>query len=513
MNTEGTRRWWAVVALALSLLAVGIDATVLNLALPTLATTLHASNSDLQWFVTAYNLVFAVMLLPAGLLGDRFGRKKLLLGALTLFGGASFACAYAGSASGLILARAVLGLGGAFLLPLCLSALPVLFSDAERPRAVTVLLGATVVAYPVGPILGGWLLTNFWWGSVFLLNVPIVAVALLAVAALLPESRSATPPGLDPLGILTSSVALGSLTYGVIAAGENGWGDPGTLSALAMGGAFLGAFVLWEQRQARRPGARPLMDLALFRAARFSWGTILATTVSFAMFGLLFTMPQYFQVVRRADALGAGVRLLPLIGGLIVGGGVGDRLGRRLGAKLTVAFGFGLMAAGLFAGAATGLASGDWFTAAWIAVVGAGLGFAMPTATDAALGSLPADRSGVGSALIQAIRQVGGIFGVALLGLVLQTAYRDRLDVTGLPVALAGAARKGVAAGVAVAQQLQSPALLESARAAFVGGMDLMLAVCGGVALAGAALALAFLPGGAPAVENAPAEGARSEPA
>src|SRR6266516_2322170 len=208
MNMLGMRRWWALGALALALLAVGLDLTVLNLALPTLATDLHASNAQLQWIVDAYSLVLAAMLLPAGLLGDRFGRKKLLLGALAVFGVASLACAYASSADLLIAARAVLGLGAAFIVPLSLSVLPVLFSEEERRTAITITVGATFVAFPIGPILGGWLLTHFWWGSVFLINVPVIALALLAVALLMPESRSAGRPRLDLVGILLSSLGL-----------------------------------------------------------------------------------------------------------------------------------------------------------------------------------------------------------------------------------------------------------------------------------------------------------------
>lgn len=511
MKDYGTRRWWAIVALALSLLTVGVDATVLNLALPTLATALHASNADLQWFVDAYSLVFAAALLPAGLLGDRFGRKKLLLCALVLFGLASLGCAFSTSAGMLIAARAVLAIGGAFLLPLSLSVLPVLFSDQERPTAVTVLTLTTVLAFPIGPILGGWLLTNFWWGSVFLINVPVVALALIAVFVLLPESRSAEAPGLDPIGVVTSSAGLVALTYGVIQAGANGWGDPGTLLILAVGVIALVSFVLWEQRLSGQSGGQPLVDLALFRSASFSWGTILATLVSFAMFGLLFTVPQYFQAVMGTDAMGAGLRLLPLIGGLIVGGGVGNRLGHRAGLKITVALGFTLITVGLLLGATTSVSSGDGFTALWVTVFGGGLGLAMPPAIDAALGTLSAERSGVGSALIQAVRQVGGTFGVALLGAIINSAYRDRLNVAGLPAPAAEAVRASVAGGVAVAHQLGLPSLLASVRSAFVSGMDIMLLVCGGIAAAGIVLALIFLPRRTVKVDEAGAEAVKSE--
>src|SRR6266567_2770575 len=200
MNAEGTRKWWALLALALAVLVVGLDLTVLNLALPTLAADLHASTSDLQWFIDAYTLVLAAVLLPAGLMGDRYGRRKVLLVSIALFGVASIACAYSGSAGALIAARAVLGLGAAAIFPLSLSVLPVLFTPDERPKAIAGVTAAVFISYPVGPILGGWLLDNFWWGSVFLINVPVIALALIAVATLMPESRSEHRPRLDAAG-------------------------------------------------------------------------------------------------------------------------------------------------------------------------------------------------------------------------------------------------------------------------------------------------------------------------
>ena len=291
MGTSESRRWWALGALSLSVLVVGLDLTVLNLALPTLATDLHASTAQLQWIVDAYSLVLAALVLPAGLLGDRFGRKKLLLGALLVFGAASLACAYASSAGALIAARAVLGLGAAFIIPLSLSVLPVLFSEQERQRAITITVGATFVAFPIGPVLGGWLLTHYWWGSVFLINGPVIALALLAVAVLLPESRSLQRRRLDLAGIVMSSLGLAALTYGAIEAGQRGWGDGVALAAMLAGALLLAAFVGWERRVASRPAGQPLVDLTLFGSASFTWGTVLATVVTFALFGLLFAVP------------------------------------------------------------------------------------------------------------------------------------------------------------------------------------------------------------------------------
>ena len=506
MISEATRRWWALIAIAASVLVVGLDLTVLNLALPTLARDLHASTSDLQWFASAYSLALAAALLPAGLLGDRYGRKKLLLIALVVFGVSSAACAYAGSAGALIAARVLLGLGAAAILPLSLSVLPVFFTAEERPKAIAVIMAATFVGYPIGPLLGGWLLDNFWWGSVFLINVPVVAVALAAVAALMPESRAQRRPRMDITGVLGSSAGLAGLTYGFIKAGEDGWGDAAALASIAAGVAVLAAFVAWERRFGRRPTAQPLVELGLFRSAGFTWGTILVTMVAFALFGILFAMPQYFQDVRGFDALGSGLRLLPMIGGMVVGMLVGTRLqtprkdpAGRLGApavtaKSLVTLGFTVVTAALAVGAFTRVHSGTGFAAAWFSVTGLGLGLAMPAAMNAALSALSAERSGAGSALISAMRQVGATIGVAVLGTVLSSAYRGHLDLTGLPAQAAATVRKSIAGGIAVAQQSGSAGLLDTVRAAFVHAMDVMLWVCGGIALAAALLALAFLP-------------------
>jgi MFS transporter, DHA2 family, multidrug resistance protein len=486
-------RWLALAALAVAGVVVGLDLTVLNLALPTLATDLHASAGELQWIVDAYSLVLAAILLPAGLLGDRFGRKRLILAALVLFGAASVVCAYAPSAAALIAARTALGLGAAFIIPLSFSVLPVLFTGRDRARALTVLIGMVMLAFPIGPIVGGWLLTHFWWGSVFLINVPAVLLALIAVAVFMPESRAAKAPRLDPLGVVISSLGLAGVTFGAIEAGQKGWGSVTAVAPLVAGLLALVVFVLWERRGIRRHG-QALLDLSLFRSPSFTWGTVLVTMVTFAMFGLIFTMPQYFQGVLGTDALGSGLRLLPMIGGLIAGGALADRLARFAGAKLTVALGFVFVAGGLLAGATTGTSTGYGFAAAWISTLGVGLGFAMPSAMDAAIGQLSSDRSGVGSAVIQAARQVGGTIGIAILGSLMISAYRSHLDLGGLPAAAAASVRKSLFGGVAVAHQLGSAQLYDSVRGAFVHGMDIMLLVCAVLAVIGMALALAFLP-------------------
>ena len=501
VSTRDPRRWWALGAMSVSLIVVGLDLTVLNVALPTLATELGASTSQLQWIASAYTLVLAALLLPAGLLGDRFGQKRLLIGALVVFGAASTACAFASSPEQLIAARAALGVGAAFLIPLSMSLLNVLFEPGERARAMTIWVMANSLGIPLGPVLGGWLLDHYRWGSVFLINLPLVAVGLVAVALLIPATRGHRSGRIDVPGILLSGAGLVSLTYGFVAAGDRGWADPVTLGCLAAGVVLLVVFWSWQRR-----AVDPLVDLALFRSARFTWGTVLATMASFALMGLLFVLPQLFQAVQGADALITGLRLLPIIGGLLVGAKVAERLAAAAGPRVTVAFGFVLMFVGLVLGAFSDVGDSYGYTAIWVSITGLSIGFTLPPVMDLAIGALTVERSGSGSGLIQALRQVGGTIGVAILGTVLNSAYRNQLDVTGLPPAVADAARDSASGAVAIAAHTNAPALAESARNAFVHGMNATLWTCSAVAAVSFVLALAFLPRRRGAVETEPAE-------
>lgn len=323
----------------------------------------------------------------------------------------------------------------------------------------------------------------------FLINLPFVAIALIAISVLMPESRSSEHRPLDLIGVVSSSIGLVSVTYGVIRAGENGWDDTISIVTLFIGLIILTAFVLWQKRN-----RHALIDLSLFGSKSFTWGSILATLVSFALFGLLFALPQFFQAVGGTDALTTGLRLLPLIGGLIVGAKVSDLLVTAIGSKVNAALGFAVMAAGLMIGSTTDVQTSYGFIAMWITVTGIGLGLALPTAMDAALSALSAERSGIGSALIMALRQVGGAIGVALLGSTLNYSYRSQLDLTGLPNSVVSTVRQSVSAGVAVAHKLNSQELLDNVRNAFIHGEATMLWVCGGIALLGVILTLSFLP-------------------
>jgi EmrB/QacA subfamily drug resistance transporter len=484
-------RWWALVAIAASVLVVGLDLTVLNLALPNIAVDLHASTGDLQWISDAYSLVLAALILPAGLLGDRYGRKRLLLIALVLFGASSVWCAYAGSVGELIAARAVLGIGAAAIFPLALSVLPVLFTQEERPRAVAAIGGASMLSFPIGPIVGGFLLSHLWWGSVFLINVPVVIIAVTAVVLLLPESRSARRPRIDLAGLLVSGAGLVALTYGCIRAGQDGWSDAAAIALIVTGVLILGLLYLVERRIAAR-GGQPLADLRLFSLPGFRWGTILATLVSFAMFGLFFALPQYFQDVRGASPLGSGLRLLPLVAGMLVGMISGQRLKAP---RIAISAGYLIMAVAMGLGALTTLSSSTGYTLAWVGLAGLGLGLAMPGAMSAALGDLSAERSGAGSALLTAMRQVGSTIGVAILGTVISNSYSSGVAGAAgrLSASAAAAVRSGVGSGGEVARQLGSSSLLDTVRHSFVSGMDLMLWICLGIAAASSLLAVVVL--------------------
>jgi MFS transporter, DHA2 family, multidrug resistance protein len=484
-----SRKWWALVPMVLAVLTVGLDGTILSVALPTLGSSLDASTGQLQWFVAAYTLVFAAALIPGGMLGDRYGRKKMLIISLVLFGVASVACAFAPTAEAFIAARALLGLGGAIMLPMVLGLIPVLFEEAERPRAIGAITAGAMLGYPLGPLLGGWMLTRFDWGWVFLINLPVVVLAVIAVAVLLPESRSSVRQRIDLVGVALSGGGLALLTYGVVNAGERGVTDTSALAEMGAGALALAGFLVWARR-----AAAPLVDLRLFRSWKFAWGATFSSVVSFALFGLLFAVPLYFQVVQGTDAQGSGIRLLPLIGGLLVGGALADRLVARAGPRAIAALGFALLAAGLAFGATTGVTSGDLHAIAWIALSGLGLGLVLPVTIDTALAAVSDESSGVSSGVLQALRMVGGVLGAAILGAIINSTYRDQLEHA-VPAPLASSARDSAVTGVEVANASGSQALLDAVRESFVSGMSLTLWVSAALMAAGAVLALACGPG------------------
>jgi EmrB/QacA subfamily drug resistance transporter len=502
MVQVGARRWWALAALVLTMLVIGFDGTILNVALPTLSTELGANNSQLQWIVDAYTVTFAAAMLPAGLLGDKYGRKRLLVIGLVLFVGASLAGTLVSSANVLIAIRAVMGVGGAILMPLSMGVLPSIFPPHERGRAVAIWAASTMLAMPLGPIIGGWLLQHFWWGSIFFINVPTTALALVAVLVLLPESRNPSAGRLDLTGAAFGVVGLAAFIFGVIEAPSWGWGNGRVLAALVGGVALLVALVWWE-----RHVREPMIDLSLFGDRNFSIGTVAGTFVSFALFGAMFVLPQYFQDVLGSDPMGTGLRLLPMIGGMFVAAMLSNRLVPRLGARVVITGGLLVLAAGLLLGAGTATTDGFGFAAIWLVVTGLGTGFSLIPAMSAVVVTLPPARAGVGSSVVMTLRQTGAALGVAALGSMLASAYASRVTTTGLATTLAHAARQSVGGGVAVATRLHDSSLLASVFGGYVHGMDLVLLVCGIAALPGALLVALFLPGGqtAPVDDETPA--------
>lgn len=389
-----------------------------------------------------------------------------------------------------IAARAVMGVGAALVTPLALSVLPSLFAPEERTKAVGIISSASALGLPLGPIIGGWLLNHFWWGSVFLVNLPMAAIGVAACVFLLPETRDPASPKVDIVSTALTATGLGALIYAIIEAPTRGWGDPLVLGMLGAAVALIAALVLRERRV-----ERPMLDMTLLAHRGFLFNTIAATLVMFVLSGLLFVLPPYLQAVLGHDALGTGVRLLPMMGGLLVASRTAGPVVARFGARASVSAGLVVLAFAALLGSRTTVDSGYGFTALWLSITGLGFGFALIPAMNSALGALPRDRAGSGSGLLMTLRQVGGAIGIAVLGSLLSGTFRDRLDVTGLPARVADTAGDSVVAAHVIAEKANLTDLAVSANDAYVHGMDLVLLVCGIAALVSALLAAAFLPG------------------
>jgi len=487
------RRWWTLAVLNLSLLVIGLDNTILNVAIPTLQRELAATNAELQWIIDSYVLVFAGLLLAAGALGDRFGRKLALQAGLVVFGIASVASAVSDNPTQLIAARSLMGVGGAFIMPATLSILTNVFPAGERARAIGIWAGVAGLGIGLGPIAGGWLLEHFAWGAVFLVNVPIVLIAVGAGVVIVPESRDPHAPPVDWGGALLSIAGLSLLVWAIIQAPEYGWTDGRTWAAIGAALVLLVAFGAWEART-----RFPMLELRFFENPRFTWACLSVTLVFFALFGSLFGITQLMQFVFGYSALDAGVRLAPIALSIMIGAVLSARGTERLGAKVMVALGLTVVSSGLLY---LGLEGGEGYRQTLIAmfVTGVGMGLAMTPATDAIMGSLPLAKAGVGSAMNDTTRQVGGALGIAILGSVLSSAYRSGIEesTAGLPPEATEVASDSVGAALAVAAQVGGPAgeaLAAAARTAFIDAMGTATVIAAGIAFLGALLALAFLP-------------------
>jgi EmrB/QacA subfamily drug resistance transporter len=491
------RRWQILAVLCISLFVIVMDNTIVNVALPTLARELDAGTSGLQWIVDAYTLVFAGLLLAAGGIGDRFGRKGALMAGLLVFGVFSTAGAFASSTGQLIGARALMGVGAAFIFPATLALIVNVFTDPrERAAAIGIWTAIAGVGVALGPITGGWLLEHFSWGSVFLVNVPVALIGIVGVFVLVPGSRDPHAPGLDLPGLGLSIAGVALLVWSLIEAPSNGWLSAATVGGLAGAGALLATFVWWELRV-----TDPLLDVHLFRKMRFTAASLAITLGFFALFGFIFLVTQYLQLVKGYSALEAGVRTLPFAFAMVAAAVTSPRVVQRIGTKLVVAAGLALMAGG-FAIASTNDASTPYFVIATAMILmGFGLGSAAAPATDSILSSLPPAKAGVGSAVNDTTREVGGTLGVAVLGSIMASVYGSQivgaLSGTPLPTAARAAAGDSLAAALQVAAQVGGAAgqdLASAARDAFVQAFQIGSLVTGAVALAGAVIALVFLP-------------------
>lgn len=493
-SVKYARRWWTLAVLGLSLLIIGIDNTILNVALPTLQREFGASASELQWMVDAYILVFAGLLLTMGALSDRFGRKKALQAGLLVFGASSIAAVFAETSDQLIAARAVMGVGGALIMPATLSIITDVFPREERGKAIGLWAAIAGLGIGLGPLLGGVLIEYFDWSAIFLVNVPIVVVALAAGLFLVPESRDTDARRLDIRGALLSIGALGALVFAIIEAPSRGWTDPLVVLAFAFAVALMALFVAWERR-----AEAPMLDLEFFSNPRFSVGAGAISVAFFALFGTVFLLTQYLQFVQDYTALGAGLRIAPIAIGLMLGAGLSDRFVHRLGTNRVVAGGMVGLAVALGSIALWGAATPYWMIAIGLIAIAFTMGAIVAPATDAVMGAVPEAKSGVGSAMNDVTRQVGGALGVAVIGSIAHSTYSSGFDgeLAALPPAAAEAAGNSVGAANGIAGALPGPAgaaLEAAASSAFLDGLGIAVLVGAGVVLAAAIVVARFLP-------------------
>ena len=488
------RRWWALVVLSVSLLIISLDNTILNVALPTIERDLSASSGQLQWIVDSYTLIFAGLLLTLGALGDRFGRRLALISGLVVFGAGSLMSGIATSADMLIVSRGIMGIGGALIMPSTLSILTNVFPAEERPKAIGIWAAVAGLGVAIGPVTGGWLIEHFDWSSVFYVNLPIVAFALIASPFLVPESKDPGKATLDPAGAVLSTLGLGALVWAIIEGGEAGFTSGTVLAGLGAATLLLGAFVAWELRS-----KNPMLDIRLFRVRRFSGASLSITLVFFSLFGAIFFLTTYLQGVMDLSALEAGLRVSPVAFGLILGGPLSAKLAERVGTRVIVAAGLAIVAVAMLMLAGLEVDSGYGIVAASLVLLGFGMGSTMAPATESIMSSLPLEHASVGSAMNDTVRMVGGTLGVAILGSLLSSGYGADMErsVEGLPAPAATAAADSLGGASAVASQLGGAAghaLDNAAELAFTSAMSTALIVAAGVALAGSMIALFVLP-------------------
>jgi EmrB/QacA subfamily drug resistance transporter len=488
------RRWFLLGVLCLSLVMVVMSVSGLNVALPSIQQSLAADATDLQWIVDSYAIVFAGLLLTAGAIGDRFGRKGALLGGLAVFALGSLIGAFADSASTVIVARSVSGIGAAFVMPSTLSLLAAVFPPQERSKAIAIWAGFAGAGGALGPLVVGFLLTgwwvfpSFWWGSAFVVNVIVTAVVFLAVALYAPRSKDDTATPLDPFGAALSLVGIGALLYGIIEGPERGWTDATVVGAFVLAAVVLLTFVWWELRT-----EHPMLPIPFFGDRRFSTGCGIITFGFFVMFGFFFLISQYFQFVKGYSPLRSGLATLPFALTMILVAPRSDALVKRIGLNRVVAIGFGGVAVGFTIMALISPDTRYPVIVVGLVLMAGGMALTMPPATGAIMSSVPINKAGVGSAVNDTTRELGGALGIAVLGSIVASAYRRHVDVSDLPPEVGDAAQESVGAARRVAASLDpaaARALVDHAGTAFTDAVNLAMGVSAVVAVLAAAVLL-----------------------
>jgi EmrB/QacA subfamily drug resistance transporter len=490
-------RWLALAVLCVPLLIVSLDNTVLNVALPTLVRDLRATDSELQWIVDAYVLVFGGLMLVSGSMADRVGRKPAFLIGLSVFAACSTWAAFSTTSAMLIAARASMGFGATLIMPATLAIITNTFTDrGERQRALGIWAGTTGAGVALGPIVGGLLLAHFAWGSIFLINVPIALLGLAAGIRLVPNSRNEHAQRPDLVGSLLSILGLGLILWAVIEAPANGWGSVKVLGAGAGGLAALAGFVVWESRT-----SHPMLRLRFFRQPGFSGAVASTATMSFGLMGMLFVLTQFLQFQLGYTPLQAGIRMLPAAGAIAIVAPFSAIVIRRLGTKLTVALGLALVATGLWQISGATVTTTYAGVLAGALLIGVGAGLVMPASTGSVMGTLPLEHTGVGSATNGSFLNIGGALGVAVLGSIMSTRYQHGLGMNPATHAVPAAVRETVLGSLGAALTAAERAggvlgsgLAAAARASFMSGMSLALEIAAAVVLAGMLLALVVLP-------------------
>jgi EmrB/QacA subfamily drug resistance transporter len=487
------RRWYTLAVLCMSLVIITIDNSILNVALPTIVRDLGASGSDLQWIIDAYIIVFASLLLTAGALGDKFGRKGALSVGLLLFGACSALASLADSPQLLIVARGLMGIGAAFIFPTTLSILTNTFSGHERARAIGVWAGVSGIGVALGPLLGGILVEHFYWGSVFLVNVPICVLALVLGYFFIPTSRDPDNRPLDPLGAFLSILTLVALLYAIIQAPEEGWLAPDVLASFGAGLLLLGGFGWWEVHS-----PEPMIDVRVFRNPRFSAASSVLTLTSFALYGSIFLLIQYFQFVLGYSPLEAGLLTMPVAIAMMIVSPNAPRFVRRWGTKRVVVAGLLVVAAAMLFYGSNLIMSSFVGGCAVRALFGIGLGLTSAPATESIMGSLPPSRAGVGSAINDTTRQTGGALGVAIIGSVFLASYHHFADkAQGLSAASSAAVHDSVGRAIELAQKLpaaQGAEIVRLSRQAFIDAMRLTYPIAAAFIFFAAFIAWRWLP-------------------